>query len=325
MLIIIEGPDGAGKSTLATNLMHALTRLGGKFATIRVIHRGPPTSHPLIEYENPLFDYRPGTGQHIICDRWHLGELVYPHLLKRRTSYNVAVHRHVDLFLQSRGALVIYLEPTRRQVIDRLATRYASSVQFPDPIEVMTIARWDEVSQLYHSALEVSGVKYDDYCSVDPPIESIIDTAAKFEQRTSRLNEFVTYVGPPSPSILLLGETRGVRGRFAEGLAPAFLPYPSTSGHYLLSHLNVLGFSSIGLANACDVDDPVALWKALGEPSVVALGKTASRRCDELGLSHASAPHPQYVRRFHHAYGHLYADVIREAARTNGDLSSWRP
>jgi hypothetical protein len=103
------------------------------------------------------------------------------------------------------------------------------------------------------------------------------------------------------------------------------MPYPGTSGHYLLSLLDPNGSCRVGLANACDVDDPIALWKTLDEPRVVALGRMASMKLTWAGVPHGTVPHPQYVRRFHHATGHLYAVLIRDVARSGEDAASWRP
>src|ERR687897_2440373 len=85
LLVILEGPDGAGKSTLSRELAASL-RAAYPADSISEFHKGPPHHHPLVEYEQPLFHYRPGTGRHIICDRWHVGEAVYPEVLGRATS-----------------------------------------------------------------------------------------------------------------------------------------------------------------------------------------------------------------------------------------------
>ena len=50
MLIIVEGPDGAGKTTLVAALATAL-RASSDSASVDVLHRGPPVAHPLLEYE----------------------------------------------------------------------------------------------------------------------------------------------------------------------------------------------------------------------------------------------------------------------------------
>lgn len=324
MLIIVEGPDGAGKSTLVRRLAVELT-LQSSPSAVRVLHRGPPTAHPLVEYGEPLYAYRPGTDEHVICDRWHLGEFVYPSLLERPTHYDVAVHRHVDLFLRSRGALLVYLEPTFEETTRRIVNRHTlRSEETIDPIELKTLSHWPALVERYHTALSLSTLNHYS-TNREPLIEQIIKRATLAEDAAVPLVKFTTYVGPPRPDVLFFGETRGVDGQLAVGPAPAFVPYPRTSGHYLLSHLDTAATRTVGLANACDVDDPVALWKTLGEPQLVALGQSAHCCLRSLDLKHGVAPHPQYVRRFHHHSGHRYAQCLYRAATTGEDLSKWRP
>jgi hypothetical protein len=94
-------------------------------------------------------------------------------------------------------------------------------------------------------------------------------------------------------------------------LLPAFMPYGATSGHYLLTHLiRRYGFQvlkNVGIANACDDDDHEALWTLLGKPQTVALGRHAHRRTP---WATRKVDHPQFRRRFKHAYGHEYAGEV---------------
>lgn len=98
MLIILEGPDGAGKSTLAQELAAHLGRTTSD--KVEVWHRGAPTHHPLEEYLLPLLSYRPGTGHHLILDRWHWGEAVYPKILNRPTQLGDAAWWSIEAYLR---------------------------------------------------------------------------------------------------------------------------------------------------------------------------------------------------------------------------------
>jgi thymidylate kinase len=118
LLIILEGPDGAGKSTLAREIADQLCP-----HVVKMLHAGPPTAHPIDEYVTPLLDYRPGAGSHIICDRWHLGEMVYPQILERPTQWNIGIERLVHRFLRSVGACVVLLQPTLSELRTRLDVR----------------------------------------------------------------------------------------------------------------------------------------------------------------------------------------------------------
>ena len=116
MLIILEGPDGAGKTRLARDLEELIERALPD-DTVEVRHAKKPTQHPLDEYERSLTWYRPGEGNHLILDRWHWGEYVYPAVTGRRTSYNTVQEWHVENYLRRLGAIVVQ------------ATQYADQYQ----------------------------------------------------------------------------------------------------------------------------------------------------------------------------------------------------
>lgn len=101
MLVAIEGVDRTGKSTLASELQDAWQA--------EVIHAGRPEYGSLFEYEDTIAAYDPLEGDHVILDRWHVGEYVWPEIFKRPTDMtDPAIRRHVEMFMCSRGCVVIY-------------------------------------------------------------------------------------------------------------------------------------------------------------------------------------------------------------------------
>jgi thymidylate kinase len=317
VLIILEGPDGAGKSTLAREIVDILQRDDKK---VELLHAGPLGEHPLDAYELPLAHYRPGRDSHIVCDRWHLGEAVYPRVFERPTLWDPAVAGHIDMFLEARGALVIVLNPRWEELRTRVAIRGDDLI---DPIQLEYISTcYRRLPRRFVSRT------YEKFVS---PRE-IIATAQQFDETVMALNAFETYAGPLNPQVLLLGDQREPLARSKRPGLPAFVPFRTTSGHYLLKHvlcdfetINPVLCPRLGIANACDADDPVALWRVLGHPKIVTLGERAHKKLVSLGLEHGAAPHPQFVRRFYFKYGRSYASLISDAARTQKDMRTWRP
>jgi hypothetical protein len=132
--------------------------------------------------------------------------------------------------------------------------------------------------------------------------------------------------------VLIVGELRNCDGVDCDHsvhhhtTGTAFMPYPATSGSYLLGALLTTPLlPRATLANACDVDDPVALHYALGNPDVIALGRAAHLRLADAGISHATVPHPQFVRRFHHRESERYGKLIESLVGTRENQLSWRP
>lgn len=301
MLIIIEGPDCARKSTLA-NLLAEQIRIRTRSPHVAVLHRGPPTAHPLDEYVTPLLGYRHSQDRHLVCDRWHLGELVYPAIFNRPTRCDDAVFRYVELFLQSRGAYLVVVTPEVDELRDCLVRRG------DDPGELARVEAVREgfISVATRTALPMTWLK--DETLTGDVVWWIIDEASAAATRATPLDNYVTYVGPRWPQRLLVGDVRKT-GTEPGDLRPAFMPYPATSGHYLLRALGNVAPDAVGLVNGCDVDDVAVLWDALHKPQIVTLGRNAQRATRrQLDRYHwagptvipIEVPHPQWQRRFNY-------------------------
>jgi hypothetical protein len=321
MIIILEGCDGVGKTTLAAEIHRRLP-----FAW--QLHQGPPQGDdPFSIYEEGLLAYDGTTP--IICDRWHLGEMIYGPMYRGGSIVDDIARWHIEAFLQAKGATQIVLTLPDHVVERRLATRGDDMV---DPAKVATI------QQRYRDIVPDTNVftaffECDDHsgrcsCFIEG-IDEMLHDARHAWLVAAKLRDFPTYVGPMRPDYLLLGERRN-----DEAFTAAFVPQSNTSGRYLLTHLlpMIRGTSKdIGIANACE-EDVVALWHVLGQPKVVTLGNLSTDATLESITQHGghrfdfgSAPHPQYVRRFHNKSGAQYARTIMSALETSEDLRSWRP
>jgi thymidylate kinase len=300
VLIIVDGPDCSGKSTLVAALRD---RLATRYLhdEVHLLHRGPPTGHPLDEYEVPLLTYRASGSTHVVCDRWHLGELVYPDVFGRSTEFTEPVLRHVELFLNSRGALLVHVDAEVDELRACLERRGD---------EVVTVDQVVAIREGFVDAVTRTGlpVVYLDANDVRSPatIEWLLGEAEALTNGRAYTDKIVTYVGPRWPKLLLLGDVRAtVDGD--DDPRPAFMPYTATSGHYLLNALGDATRHGVGIANACDVDDPKGMWYSLGQPDTVSLGINAQRA---VTWDARHVPHPQYVRRFHNTKRNEYRDAI---------------
>ena len=90
IIILLEGCDGAGKSTVAQNLKLMFERLEGK--TVEIVHFGVPDLEiPVVEtYIGPVRKaFLQKNPDVIICDRWAVGEVVYGEILRGKNRATV--------------------------------------------------------------------------------------------------------------------------------------------------------------------------------------------------------------------------------------------
>lgn len=315
MLVILEGTDLIGKSTAAERLRAALSISGD----VEVLHKGPMTADAITEYELPLEDYLPGGGRHVICDRWHVGEDVYGPHLRGESRVSEAERLHIDKFLAARGAVLVHVTAAENLVRRRLAER-GDDLITADDIPALTDAYYRVLNGLPSAVHTVRAVLTGEEEHDREQLQALLHHGAWAELQARHLPRHATYVGPPDPDILLLGERRNPTPHgTVDPHRGAFTPHPSTSGRFLLDALPPYLANHCGLANALE-EDPVALYEDLHQPLVVALGREADRALDRAEVPHGAVPHPQGVRRFNFSRQVEYGRVIREAAYHQRDL-----
>lgn len=332
MFIIVEGPDGSGKSSLVSELIEQATV---KYPDREVVayHMGKPEEESrlwvLNQWAASVENVDWTDGYIVIADRWHWGEVTYAPLKRPHTCQDeygllgVGGWRLVELMLLSRGAVQFAL----MQPPDVLARRVG--VRGDDFVKVDELER---IHSLYMSGIEkaarveVLTPDPDDMSALPALAERMLEIAREREKQVKAVAQFPMYIGSPRPRVLLVGDKRND----PNGPILPFYPAKGNSGDYLLSNLPDPFWKTVGVVNGTELCDSqlAMLWAVLGEPRVVALGRMAEKSLAGVrGIPRSYVnvvPHPQYVRRFHHHDGQEYGRAVeRLSSERQEEKDKW--
>lgn len=316
MFVALEGADGTGKSSLAEAIAQRLAKTRPEQG-VAVHHHGPPVKSPLEEYGYDYEGYRAGDGN-LIVDRLHYGPLVYSQLYRKTGPYGelgLAGFRWVELLLMARGCRTFIVDQEVDVLQERLERRGEDFIDLKDLAFIRN--RYLELSRLGAS---VSGVVTPEGDTTDIE-EMIIEACTAYSYFSEWAVDVPSYVGHTQPRAVLVGEKRG--GKPPHETEGAFMPTQRTnSGSYLLEALPDPYWKSIGLMNGCE-HDPGLVRAAVPTTKFVALGQKAHQVLEKGGIPHATVPHPQKVKRFHHKMKEEYGQLIEQVTGTEEDRLSW--
>lgn len=126
MIIVLEGSDCSGKSTVAHNLAQVFCHPQNE---VTKMHFGQPDMEvdPVTTYVNPVESWLGKTHRQpndvLIIDRYHIGELVYGPILRDGNRMTTAEKETIDQFLLDINAVKFHVRPAVEIVIDRMEQR----------------------------------------------------------------------------------------------------------------------------------------------------------------------------------------------------------
>lgn len=318
MLILLEGPDGGGKTTLATALRHEW----GAESSLTLWHKGPPDPPDRCPYEE--YELALGTSAAVsvilalnrllLLDRWHAGDPVYQRYRPgQRTRLTSAGMLHVELVLSSLGAVKVMCLPPLEITAQRVAAR---GDDFIDARDLPRI----HAEYAAHAALYNYWVP--DW-ELDPAVVAklLMSRAEESARPAGQLwhQSDGTYTGAVRPAVIFAGDELGGSVELGTrlGFTRPFTPKLSGScSEWLLSALLAAGIiNNCGLVNSGQPGvDLTELARSQPATRWVALGQQAARRLTAAQVPHQVAHHPQYARRFRHSDRAGYAAELAIAA-----------
>lgn len=286
MVIIIEGPDGAGKTVLAKQLCSKYN--------LDYHHEGPPPRHvDALEYYGSILN----TAERTVFDRLALGERIYGPMLRGKDGLGGDNGwRIFNRLVKARCAYQIMCIPP---FFSALANWNSGRIElFKD--KALFETSYKGFLALSHTADHV-------YNYLEPNGLKILHTMLEAHDRdTVSLPD--RYIGNPAGRYLFVGHQGSNPG------ALHALPFFSTknSSGYLWQALDLAGYEddeyAVVNAYSHNWQNPVRLLRF---EKVIALGNAASHLCDEQEVPHVKIPHPQFWKRFNHGIEN-YAQLLRE-------------
>lgn len=283
MIVVVEGCDGSGKSTLAG-------QIAKQFPNTDLIHFGPCKQSPLLEYGLPLVEHRRDKN-HLVFDRFHLGEWVYPRVLHYRPGLTKAELTWLDMILEMKGAVLVLAEsyPAGEEVQKRLRD---------EKFIPTTPGMLRGIQQGFRDAANGTPLftfthNIDSNTVADPRLVALKGRQNAFDNMNTQ--DAFGCIGAVKPDILLVGDTPddGCLKRYP------FAPFAHTPGEFLFTSLyqtRTLPQAKIAVVNAFlnngHCKNIETLWHQLFRPKVVALGKHVSNVLFEMRVPHGVALHP---------------------------------
>lgn len=331
-LILLDGPDCAGKSTLAKSIQTASAELGQRAV---IHHLGKPEdgqewklhSTAIEDYIQQMLD----ENVIVIVDRHFLSEEIYGKVYRNGGAYPYTM-RFIDMLYNRFSGLKVICCPPTSVVVDThkrmMEERYEEYTDKMDRIANLYQGLW-------HSAVHVSSFPGRDYTGQLTALGGVQDKKFwyHFNYCESDVDEYARYllqelatevaiadpfldslkfIGTPDRrATLLVGDMSATKNKLG-------LPFWANHGssHFLAKTLHQLMVpaESLCIANIND-EGGVRTVKQLAEQCgrVVVLGREAQRTMQRENIDYdAYCRHPQHARRFNQN-DNTYLDELKKA------------
>jgi len=335
-LVIVDGPDGGGKTTFINQLVDHYGFETLYHDQVQLKNGVPiPSVGKFETYTQVVRDAR-RRGRNFVIDRFYLTEIIYGQVMRNGDIFGPHRRVLIERFLRSLSAKTVICLPG----LDQVQHNWAEKRKLPWDMVKKTgdyVDRLEKITSIYRlfseevdKNWELIGYNYNakptDEAGYDRVIEQVMTNPRRLPYQV---------IGDPFAKFLIVGEQINHK-RQSFGL-PFYSQEADSSSAYLTKAIVEAGLSERQLAfvNAVTPAGQVTdrhrhrhrrkssghrnlrtVVKALPQfQRCVALGKTAARVCSEQNLPYIEVPHPSFWKKFRHHDLHDYSVLLAEACR----------
>lgn len=275
MIVILEGSDKVGKSTLGRHLAERYKA--------ELVHFSAPKGDPYKEYMGFLDHADP--EKNYVLDRFHVGELVYGELYRGKSKLSLDQMWYIDLRLMSHQCMLVHCSTDADTVKRKFIEDREESSKLEDVEKILSS---------FKNKVNLSLLKRFNYDWQSEGCLQILQSALDYMSSEPRLTkeEVKSYLGAPEPKVLFLGDTRNERLKH-KGV------FESRSGKFLVKCIERVGGFNNHAAGITNSDLLTReFYEKLGKPKIVCLGKKSLLRTTKMRLPAFHIQHPQWMFRF---------------------------
>lgn len=295
MLIVIEGADKTGKTTLAQEIS---TKLGYEYH-----HFGAPGPNPADEYAEFLIALAKPT----VCDRFYYGENVYGPLLRGKSLITPLQKIVIERLCRVKSGILIHARPPLDVVQHRMG-------MLGD--KLITKAQNEKAYAMFNHVLHKSTMpKYIYDSSQSKSLENFMKYITMVLEEKVKSHPIYSGIGTiEGPRNIFVGDTVN------NNVTWKGLPFDAGSSSKFLQECldaSLIPEDSIYMVNSNTVCiAEVQTWYEKNDKiNVLALGNNASVRLNQLGVKHTMVAHPSFWKRFKRGQKQTYIKHLEVGCR----------
>lgn len=291
MLIVIEGPDKTGKTTLAKAVAE---RLGFKY-----VHFSAPKGNPADEYIDFLLNLKEPT----VCDRFHLGEFVYGPIFRGKAGITDLELVTIERLMRLKQTIIVHAITNMALANERLdhSTQHEAVNK---PQNLLAAEGFAKVVPLTNAGpvLKYNGVSMTN-------LKAALDMLKMMSASWVPTDAYTGIGTIHGSKLVFVGESVN------KNVTWRGLPFDhGSASQFLLDTFKAAGVpeKAVYICNADTFTFEEALNLNAASARFIALGKKAHDKLTTLCVPHATLPHPQFVKRFQYHKKGEYVNAFKD-------------